>query len=63
MTLDSRRIPVSQLDDPALQALLGEAGIGRTVDEARKIAGFLGRDPAVTELRILGGDSTGGLLS
>lgn len=52
MALDSRRIPVSQLDDQQLAEFLEQAGVVLTAAEARKIAGFLGRDPTVTELHI-----------
>ena len=52
MKLDDRRVPVSSVDEEQLAALMGEAGIGLSVDEARKIADFLGRDPTYTEMHV-----------
>ena len=52
MELDERRLPVSQLDDAGLRKFMDEHGVGLTVDEAKQIAGFLGRDPTVVEMYI-----------
>lgn len=52
MTLDSRRLPVSELGDAELKAFMADHGLGLTVGEARTIAGFLGRDPTFTEMHI-----------
>jgi phosphoribosylformylglycinamidine synthase II len=52
MTIDSRRLPVSELDDAGLRKFMAEHGVGLTVEEARKIADFLKRDPTLTEMHI-----------
>lgn len=52
MNLDDRRLPVSDLDDAGLQQFMSDNGVGLTVNEARMIAGFLHRDPTVTEMHI-----------
>lgn len=52
MTLDERTIPVTDTTDEALGRMLSQHGLGLTVDEARKIAGFLGRNPTLTEMHI-----------
>ena len=52
MTLDERRLPVSQLNDDELRKFMDDHGVGLTVDEARKIAGFLQRNPTLTEMHI-----------
>jgi len=52
MNLDDRRLPVSQLDDAGLKKFMSDNGVGLTVNEARMIAGFLHRDPTVTEMHI-----------
>jgi phosphoribosylformylglycinamidine synthase len=52
MQLDERRLPVSQLDEAGLRQFMDDHGVGLTVDEARQIADFLGRDPTVVEMYI-----------
>ncbi len=52
MQIDERRLPVSTMDDEQLGEFMDENGVGLSVDEARKIAGFLGRDPTFTEMHI-----------
>ena len=52
MQIDERRLPVSTMDDPRLREFMDENGVGLTVDEARKIADFLRRDPTLTEMHI-----------
>ncbi|MFO7946956.1 MAG: phosphoribosylformylglycinamidine synthase subunit PurL [Armatimonadota bacterium] len=52
MQLDDRRVPVSESSDEELRAFMDDNGVGLTVDEARKIADFLGRDPTITEMHI-----------
>ncbi|MFQ6131268.1 MAG: phosphoribosylformylglycinamidine synthase subunit PurL [Armatimonadota bacterium] len=50
--LDERIIPVSQLDDQALEAELEGHGVVLTPDEVRRVAEHLGRDPTLVELHI-----------
>jgi len=52
MQIDERRLPVSSMDDQRLREFMDANGVGLTVAEARKIAGFLGRDPNLTEMHI-----------
>ncbi len=52
MQIDERRLSVSSMDDEQLRQFMDENGVGLTVDEARQIAGFLGRDPTFTEMHI-----------
>ena len=52
MQIDERRLPVSTMDDRRLREFMDENGVGLTVDEARKIADFLHRDPTLTEMHI-----------
>ncbi|MFP3904691.1 MAG: phosphoribosylformylglycinamidine synthase subunit PurL [Armatimonadota bacterium] len=52
MQLDDRRLPVSNSTDEELRQFMDENGVGLTVDEARRIADFLGRDPTITEMHI-----------
>jgi phosphoribosylformylglycinamidine synthase len=52
MQLDERTLPVSSSSDAELREFMDENGVGLTVDEARKIADFLGRDPTFTEMHI-----------
>jgi phosphoribosylformylglycinamidine synthase len=52
MQLDPRRLPCSTLNDEELQQFMNTHGVGLTVDEARLIAEFLGRDPTLVEMHI-----------
>lgn len=52
MALDERQIAVSEMDDNELQRVLDEHGVGLTVEEARRIAELIGRDPTLVELHI-----------
>ncbi|MFO8082318.1 MAG: phosphoribosylformylglycinamidine synthase subunit PurL [Armatimonadota bacterium] len=52
MALDERQIAVSEMDDDQLQDVLHEHGVGLTVDETRRIADLIGRDPTLVELHI-----------
>jgi phosphoribosylformylglycinamidine synthase subunit PurL len=52
MTIDDRQLAVSQLSDEDLKQALSGLGVGLTVHEARLIAGFLHRDPTLTEVHI-----------
>ncbi len=52
MALDERQIAVSQMKDDELKAKLDEHGVGLTVDEVRRVAELVGRDPTLVELHI-----------
>ena len=50
-----RSVPTIRIlgsDDTTVRKALGGAGLSLTVDEARKVAGLLGRDPTVVEAHI-----------
>lgn len=52
MQLDDRRLPVSESTDEQLAKFMADHSVGLTVDEARQIADFLGRDPTLVEMYI-----------
>lgn len=52
MALDKRQIAVSEMTDDELQVELGNHGVGLTVDEVRRVAELIGRDPTLVELHI-----------
>ncbi|MEI8230647.1 MAG: phosphoribosylformylglycinamidine synthase subunit PurL [Candidatus Peregrinibacteria bacterium] len=54
MIPSSALLPFTASDDKALKKLLSKHGIGLTVEEARRICGFLGRDPTIVEATIWG---------
>jgi len=45
-------VPVERLDDAGLRAFLRGHGLTLSTDEARRVAGLLGRDPSLTELTL-----------
>jgi len=45
-------VPVHRLDDDGLREALGELSLTMTLDEARKVAEMIGRDPTDTELTL-----------
>ncbi|MEK9149710.1 MAG: phosphoribosylformylglycinamidine synthase, partial [Candidatus Desantisbacteria bacterium] len=47
-----RTMPINELNDEELKAELGRLNISLSCDEARKIAGLIGRNPTVVELYI-----------